>query len=166
MGERSRSVIPTRCWNGASRRIPVGACRSHPSQCDTDGGKLLASLHRALAGGSRHPFPQRDPGMDLAPFSDQRSRGSLDRLDGLGVLDGLPGSPHRCRYALLLAETAVAVDPAASSAEPPADFALIGSPARPPKVRGIGSDWPKGRKRAPKSRYAVVKKMPNVAKTA
>jgi hypothetical protein len=45
-------------------------------------------------------------------------------------------------------------------------FALIGSPARPPKVRGIGSGWPKGRKRTPKSRFAVVKKTPEVAKTA
>jgi hypothetical protein len=45
-------------------------------------------------------------------------------------------------------------------------FALIGSPARPPKVRGIAPGWPKGRRRTPKSRFAVVKKTPEVAKTA
>jgi hypothetical protein len=45
-------------------------------------------------------------------------------------------------------------------------FALIGSPARPPKVRGIGSGWLKGRKRTPKSRFAVVKKTSEVVKTA
>lgn len=45
-------------------------------------------------------------------------------------------------------------------------FALIGSPARSPKVRGIGTGWSKGRRRTPKSHYAVVKKTPEVAKTA
>jgi hypothetical protein len=48
----------------------------------------------------------------------------------------------------------------------PPIFALIGSPARPPKLRGIGSGWPKGRQRMPKQRYAVVKKTPVAAKTA
>jgi hypothetical protein len=45
-------------------------------------------------------------------------------------------------------------------------FALIGSPVRPPKLRGIGSGWPKGRQRTPKQRFAVVKKTPVAAKTA
>jgi hypothetical protein len=45
-------------------------------------------------------------------------------------------------------------------------FALIGSPARSPKLRGIGSGWPKGRQRTPKLRFAVVKKTPVAAKTA
>jgi len=45
-------------------------------------------------------------------------------------------------------------------------FALIGSPARPPKLRGIGSGWLKGRPRTPKPRFTVVKKTPVVAKTA
>ena len=45
-------------------------------------------------------------------------------------------------------------------------FALIGSPARPPKVRGIGTGWPKGRQRTLKQRYKVVKKTPVSAKTA
>lgn len=45
-------------------------------------------------------------------------------------------------------------------------FALIGSPARPPKVRGKALGWPKGRQRAVKQRYKVVKKTPVVAKTA
>jgi hypothetical protein len=45
-------------------------------------------------------------------------------------------------------------------------FALIGSPARPPKKRGKAPGWPQGRKRSPKQRYAVVKKTPVAAKTA
>ena len=45
-------------------------------------------------------------------------------------------------------------------------FALIGSPARPPKQRGKASGWPKGKPRTPKSPHAVVKKTPAAAKTA
>ena len=45
-------------------------------------------------------------------------------------------------------------------------FALIGTPARPPKPRGIPPGWPKGKPRTPKPRYPVVKKTPVVAKTA
>ena len=45
-------------------------------------------------------------------------------------------------------------------------FALIGSPARPPKLRGRAPGWPKGKQRTPKQRYAVVKKTPVAAKTA
>jgi len=45
-------------------------------------------------------------------------------------------------------------------------FALIGTPARPPKQRGIPPGWPKGRRRMPKPRFAVVKKAPAVVKTA
>jgi len=45
-------------------------------------------------------------------------------------------------------------------------FALIGSPARPPKLRGKSPGWPRGRRRTPKPRYAVVKKTSTVAKTA
>ena len=45
-------------------------------------------------------------------------------------------------------------------------FALIGTPARPPKQRGIPPGWPKGKRRTPKPRYPVVKKTPVVAKTA
>jgi hypothetical protein len=45
-------------------------------------------------------------------------------------------------------------------------FALIGSPARPPKQRGKSPGWPKGKRRTPKVRHPVVKKHPTVAKTA
>jgi hypothetical protein len=45
-------------------------------------------------------------------------------------------------------------------------FALIGSPTRPPKLRGKASGWPKGKQRTPKLRYAVVKKTPVAAQTA
>lgn len=45
-------------------------------------------------------------------------------------------------------------------------FALIGSPARPPKKRGNAPGWQQGRKRSPKQRYTVVKKTPAAAKTA
>jgi DDE superfamily endonuclease len=45
-------------------------------------------------------------------------------------------------------------------------FALIGSPARSPKVCGNAPGWSKGRSRTPKSRYRVVKKTPDAAKTA
>jgi hypothetical protein len=45
-------------------------------------------------------------------------------------------------------------------------FALIGSPARPPKKRGNAPGWPQGRQRSSKQRYAVVKKTPVAAKTA
>jgi hypothetical protein len=45
-------------------------------------------------------------------------------------------------------------------------FALIGSPAQPPKKRGKAPGWPHGRRRSPKQRYAVVKKKPAAAKTA
>lgn len=45
-------------------------------------------------------------------------------------------------------------------------FALIGSPARPPKLRGKAPGWPQGKRRAPKQRYPVVKKKPVAAKTA
>jgi DDE superfamily endonuclease len=45
-------------------------------------------------------------------------------------------------------------------------FALIGTPARPPKQRGIPPGWPKGKHRTPKLRYPVVKKTPVAAKTA
>jgi hypothetical protein len=42
----------------------------------------------------------------------------------------------------------------------PLIFAQFGSPARPPKLRGIPPGWPKGRKRSPKQRFKVVKKRP------
>jgi len=45
-------------------------------------------------------------------------------------------------------------------------FALIGTPARPPKPRGIPPGWPSGKSRTPKTRFPVVKKTPVVAKTA
>ena len=45
-------------------------------------------------------------------------------------------------------------------------FALIDSPARPPKLRGNAPGWPKGKPRTPKPRFAVVKKTPVAAKTA
>ena len=45
-------------------------------------------------------------------------------------------------------------------------FALIGSPARSPKIRGKAPGWPMGRQRMPKQRHGVVKKTPVVAKTA
>jgi len=45
-------------------------------------------------------------------------------------------------------------------------FALIGSPARPPKQRGKSPGWPKGKRRTPKVRHPVVKKHPTAAKTA
>jgi len=45
-------------------------------------------------------------------------------------------------------------------------FALIGSPARPPKQRGKSPGWPKGKRRTRKVRHPVVKKHPTVAKTA
>jgi hypothetical protein len=45
-------------------------------------------------------------------------------------------------------------------------FALIGSPARPPKQRGKSPGWLKGKRRTPKVRHPVVKKHPTVAKTA
>lgn len=45
-------------------------------------------------------------------------------------------------------------------------FALIDSPARPPKLRGKAPGWPKGKQRTPKPRFAVVKKTPVTAKTA
>ena len=45
-------------------------------------------------------------------------------------------------------------------------FALIGTPARPPKPRGIPPGWPSGKSRTPKPRFQVVKKTPVVRKTA
>jgi hypothetical protein len=42
-------------------------------------------------------------------------------------------------------------------------FAQFGSPARPPKLRGIPPGWPKGRQRSPKQRFPVVKKQPSAA---
>ena len=45
-------------------------------------------------------------------------------------------------------------------------FALIGTPARPPKQRGIPPGWPSGKPRTKKTRYPVVKKTPVATKTA
>jgi hypothetical protein len=45
----------------------------------------------------------------------------------------------------------------------PLIFAQFGSPARMPKLRGIPPGWPKGRRRTPKQRFAVVKKLPSPA---
>jgi hypothetical protein len=45
-------------------------------------------------------------------------------------------------------------------------FAWIGSPARSPKIRGKSPGWPKGRRRTPKPRFAVVKKSAAATKTA
>jgi hypothetical protein len=42
-------------------------------------------------------------------------------------------------------------------------FAQFGSPTRKPKVRGIPPGWLKGRRRTPKQRFPVVKKLPNPA---
>jgi hypothetical protein len=42
----------------------------------------------------------------------------------------------------------------------PLIFAQFGSPARPPKLRGIPPGWPKGRRRSHKQRFPVVKKQP------
>ena len=48
----------------------------------------------------------------------------------------------------------------------PSIFVLIGSPAGPPKSRGIPPGWTKGRSRARKPRLPVVKKTLSAAKTA
>jgi DDE superfamily endonuclease len=45
-------------------------------------------------------------------------------------------------------------------------FALIGTPARTPKPRGIPPGWPSGKSRKPRQRFPVVKKTPIVTKTA
>lgn len=45
-------------------------------------------------------------------------------------------------------------------------FVQIGTPACPPKPRGKSPGWPKGKARAPKKRYSVVKKGASDAKTA
>jgi hypothetical protein len=45
-------------------------------------------------------------------------------------------------------------------------FALIGSPARPPKLRGKSPGWAKGRRRTPKPHCPVVKKTPAMPLTA
>jgi len=45
-------------------------------------------------------------------------------------------------------------------------FALIGTPARAPKPRGIPPGWPSRKSRTPKPRFLVVKKTPVVSKTA
>jgi hypothetical protein len=42
----------------------------------------------------------------------------------------------------------------------PLIFALFGSPASKPKVRGKPPGWPKGKRRMPKQRFKVVKKQP------
>ena len=45
----------------------------------------------------------------------------------------------------------------------PLIFAHFGSPTRPPKLRGIPPGWHRGRRRAPKKRFGVVKKQPTLA---
>jgi hypothetical protein len=45
-------------------------------------------------------------------------------------------------------------------------FALIGSPAPPPKTRGKSPGWPKGKGRTPKERFKVVKKRPVAPQSA
>lgn len=45
-------------------------------------------------------------------------------------------------------------------------FALIGTPARIPQMRGKSPGWPKGRHRTPKARHKVVKKGNSAALTA
>lgn len=45
-------------------------------------------------------------------------------------------------------------------------FALIGTPTRLPKTRGIPPGWPSGKPRKPKTRFPVVKKTPVVSKSA
>jgi hypothetical protein len=42
----------------------------------------------------------------------------------------------------------------------PLIFAQFGSPAKKPKTRGKSPGWPKGRRRTPKQRFKVVKKLP------
>jgi hypothetical protein len=44
-------------------------------------------------------------------------------------------------------------------------FAQIGSPARPPKMRGKAPGWPSGKQRTRKPRLSVVKKTPVAAET-
>lgn len=45
-------------------------------------------------------------------------------------------------------------------------FALIGTPAQEPQLRGKSPGWPKGRHRTPKERHKVVKKGVSAAQTA
>lgn len=45
-------------------------------------------------------------------------------------------------------------------------FALIGTPALPPKTRGKSPGWPKGKPRTPKERFKVVKKRPVAPQSA
>lgn len=45
-------------------------------------------------------------------------------------------------------------------------FGLIGSPVRPPKMRGKAPGWQRGRRRTPKQRFTVVKKTPAAAQRA
>lgn len=44
-------------------------------------------------------------------------------------------------------------------------FLRIGTPARPPQMRGKSPGWPKGRRRRPKARHKVVKKGNSAAPT-
>jgi len=45
-------------------------------------------------------------------------------------------------------------------------FLQIGTPARPPKLRGKSPGWPEGKRRTPKERHKVVEKGIAVAQAA
>src|SRR4030067_803066 len=95
------------------RLVSLVGSPSVSSRNNGDGRSHLAGLHLSLASGSGPPFSKRNPGMDHATLSDQRSWGSLDRIDGSRLLADFPGSPAFRSYPLPLAERTGAFEPGA-----------------------------------------------------
>ncbi|MFO3795730.1 MAG: hypothetical protein ACK8QZ_00335 [Anaerolineales bacterium] len=78
---------------------------------------------------------------------------------------GLPGWPRR-QFRLTSPSQQKPFTPQRVRQSLPPIFVLIGTPARPPQMRGKSPGWPKGKPRTPKERPKVVKKGATEAQTA
>ena len=129
-------------------------------------GSDLASIYLSLAGRTGHPLSQRNAGLDDAPLPDQGSGDHWSELTAIAcwllylarpIVEDTPLPWQKPQQRLTPQRVQQSIYPI---------FALIGTPARPPKRRGKAPGWPQGRQRMPKQRYAVVKKTSAAAKMA
>ena len=77
-----------------------------------------------------------------------------------------PLQGQRCGLVVRLRKDRVLLTPQRVQQSIQPIFALIGTPALPPKVRGKPPGWPKGKPRTLKQRHKVVKKTPAATLTA
>ena len=106
-------------------------------------------------------FRKETFGWTMPRFQSKETGRSLDLAHGLGHLDDFSGTEPLSKMRPLpwqKAQQRLTPQRVQQSIRP--IFALIGTPARPPKQRGIPPGWPSGKPRSPKTRLSGGQKDP------